>query len=109
MFAVGVGTNVGETELTAIASTPKSNHVYYLASFRDITSFAKQVLPSACKGNTETAHHSGNYYFPLFVINSDNIESVFHRKIRYINVTLFRIFVRHNLMGTTHGTPAYVV
>jgi len=55
VFAVGVGTKIRDSELTAIASTPKSNHVYYLASFRDITSFANQIMTGACKGNTETA------------------------------------------------------
>jgi len=52
VFAVGVGRRIRDSELTAIASTPKSNHVYYLASFKDITSFAKQIMTGACKGDT---------------------------------------------------------
>ena len=67
VFAVGMGTNISETELTAIASVPKSNHLYYLAHFRDITAFAKQITTGACKGDTETARFTlfttvyGNY------------------------------------------------
>ena len=50
VFAVGVGTNVNEEELRAIASAPKCNHVYLLAAFRDVAAFIGQIMSGACKG-----------------------------------------------------------
>jgi len=53
VFAVGVGSSIGKTELTAIASAPECTHVYYLANFNDITAFTNQIMNGACKGDIE--------------------------------------------------------
>jgi len=52
VLAVGIGNNIADAELTAIASEPKCNHVYYLADFNDITAFTNQIMNGACKGDS---------------------------------------------------------
>ena len=50
MFSIGVGTNVGSTELKAIASTPECLYLFMLDGFNEVESLKYAIEEGTCDG-----------------------------------------------------------
>ena len=51
LFAVGIGSDTGVQELKQIASSPSSNHIFFLPDFNKLLSISNSVAEGICGGN----------------------------------------------------------